>query len=129
MSQDESLPKELNEYMAKIIITVRKKDGNEYYRPSSLSSLMASFEWYLKKKNYGFSIMKDAYFKQARELSTVSAECSTTTVHSAGLASDYQQGQQTMSIFTSPVIYGGQFNISISRLNQSHRPWPRQKLR
>jgi len=51
---------------------------------------MAGFEWYSKKMNYGFSIMKDAEFEQARELSTVS-ECSTTTVHSAGLAADYQQ--------------------------------------
>jgi len=27
---------------------------------------MASFEWYLEKKNYGFSIMKDAELEQAR---------------------------------------------------------------
>ena len=62
--------------------------------------------------------MRDAEFEQARELSTVS-ECSRTTVHSAGSAADYQQGQQAMSIFTGPVIHGGQFNISISSLNQS----------
>ena len=28
---------------------------------------MASFERYLKKKNYGFSIMKDAEFEQVRK--------------------------------------------------------------
>ena len=28
---------------------------------------MASFERYLKKKNYGFSIMKDVEFEQARK--------------------------------------------------------------
>ena len=39
-----------------------------------------------------------------------------TTVHSASLAPDYQQGQQAMSIFTGAVIHGGQFNISISSL-------------
>ena len=72
--------------------------------------------------------MKDAEFEQERELSTVS-KCSTTTVHSVGSATDYQQGQQAMSIFTGPVIYGAQFNISISSLNQSHQPWPLQKLR
>ena len=33
------------------IITVRKKDSNEDYEPSSLRSLMATFERYLKKKN------------------------------------------------------------------------------
>ena len=47
------------------------------------------------------------------------SECSTITVHSASSAADYQQGQQTMSIFIVAVIHGGQFNISISSLNQS----------
>jgi len=51
---------------------------------------MASFELYLKKKNYGFSITKDIEFEQVRELSTVS-ECSTATVHSAGSAVGYQK--------------------------------------
>ena len=48
-------------------ITVRKRDSNEDYEPSSLLSLMASFERYLRKKNYGFSIMKDAEFEQPRK--------------------------------------------------------------
>ena len=60
-------PKELNTYISEFIITVRKKDNNEDYEPSFLCSLMASFERYLKKKNYGFSIMKDAEFEQARK--------------------------------------------------------------
>ena len=64
---EEISPKELNVYIAEFIITVRKKDSNEDYEPSSLRSLMASFERYLKKKNYGFSIMKDAEFEQARK--------------------------------------------------------------
>ena len=51
-------PKELDAYIAEFFITVRKKD-------SSLRSLMASFDRYLRKKNYGFSIMKDAEFEQA----------------------------------------------------------------
>ena len=52
------------ERIANFIITVRKKASKEYYEPSSLRSLMASFEWYLKKINYGFSIMKDAEFER-----------------------------------------------------------------
>ena len=44
-------PKELNAYIAEIVITVRKKDSNEDYETSSLLSLMASFERYLRKKN------------------------------------------------------------------------------
>ena len=48
------------------------------------------------------------------------SEWSTTTVHSASSAADYQQGQQAMSIFTGAVIHGGQFNIFIiSSFNQS----------
>ena len=62
---EEIPPKELN---AEFIITVRKKDSNEDYDPSSLLSLMASFERYsVRKKNYGFSIMKDAEFEQPRK--------------------------------------------------------------
>ena len=64
---EEIAPKELNAYIAEFIITVRKKDSNEDYESSSLRSLMASFERYLKKKNYGFSIIKDAEFEQARK--------------------------------------------------------------
>ena len=64
---EEISSKELNAYIAEFIITVRKKDSNEGYEPSSLRSLMASFERYLKKKNYGFSIMKDVEFEQARK--------------------------------------------------------------
>ena len=48
---EEIAPKELNAYIAEFIITVRKKDSNEDYEPSSLRSLMATFERYLKKKN------------------------------------------------------------------------------
>ena len=51
---EEIPPKELNPYISEFIITVRKKDDNEDYEPSSLCSLMASFELYLKKKNSTF---------------------------------------------------------------------------
>ena len=62
---EEIPPKELN---AEFIMTVRKKDSNEDYEPSSLLPLMASFEWCsVRKKNYGFSIMKDAKFEQPRK--------------------------------------------------------------
>ena len=98
-------PKELNAYIAEFIIMVRKKDSNADYEPSSLRSLMATFERYLIKE-------------EESKLSQVS-ECFSTTVHSAGSAADYQQGQQAMSLFTGAVIHGGQFNISISSLNQS----------
>ena len=50
---EEIPPKELNAYISEFI-TVRKKDNNEDYEPSSLRSLMASFEMYLKKKNSTF---------------------------------------------------------------------------
>ena len=51
---EEIPPKKLNAYFSEFIITVRKKDNNEDYEPSSLRSLMASFERYLKKKNSTF---------------------------------------------------------------------------
>ena len=60
-------------------------------------------------------------------LSQVS-ECFSTTVHSAGSAADYQQGQQAMPLFTGAVIHGGQFT-SLSTALINHRPWPLLKLR
>ena len=39
---------ELNEFISEFIISVRTKDSNEY-EPTSLRSLMASFERHLKK--------------------------------------------------------------------------------
>ena len=45
---------ELNEFISEFIISVRTKDGIEY-EPTSLRSLMASFERHLKKKGYSAS--------------------------------------------------------------------------
>ena len=42
---------ELNEYISQLIISDHTKDGTDY-EPSSLQSLIASFERNLKKKSY-----------------------------------------------------------------------------
>ena len=57
---------QLNEYLSEFIISVRKKEDKGEYEPSSLRSMFASFERYLKKKN-GFSIMMDKGFERARK--------------------------------------------------------------
>jgi site-specific recombinase XerD len=57
---------QLNEYLSEFIISVRKKQDNGEYEPSSLRSMFASFERYLKKKN-GLSIMMDTGFERARK--------------------------------------------------------------
>ena len=54
---------ELNEFISEFIISVRTKDGNEY-EPTSLRSLMASFERHLKKKGYSASIINDLVFEK-----------------------------------------------------------------
>ena len=54
---------ELNQYISQFIIAVRTKDGNQY-EPASLRSLVASFERYLKRKNYPSSIINDLVFDQ-----------------------------------------------------------------
>ena len=51
-------PEELNEYLSEFIITVHTKDKQEEYESSSLRGFIASFGRYLKKKNYGHSIIK-----------------------------------------------------------------------
>ena len=58
---------ELNEFISEFIISVRTKDGNEY-EPTSLRSLMASFEQHLKKKGYSASIINDLVFEKTRKV-------------------------------------------------------------
>jgi len=62
---------ELNEYICKFIISVRTKDGKDY-EPSSLRSLLASFELcferHLKKNSYSASIMNDLAFEKTRKV-------------------------------------------------------------
>ena len=58
---------ELNEFISEFIISVRTKDGNEY-EPTSLRSLMASFERHLKKKGYSASIINDLVFVNTGKL-------------------------------------------------------------
>ena len=55
---------ELNEYICEFIISVRTKD----YEPSSLWSLLASFERHLKENSYSASIMNDLVFEKARKI-------------------------------------------------------------
>ena len=52
---DELTPQELNKFLSKFLITVRKKEDNEEYETNSLSEFFASFERHLKKKNYAFN--------------------------------------------------------------------------
>ena len=58
---------ELNEYISEFIISIRTKDGNEY-KPTSVRSSMASFEWQLKKKGYSASIINDLVFEKTRKV-------------------------------------------------------------
>ena len=62
---------ELNEYICEFIISVRTKDGKDY-EPSSLRSLLASFELcferHLKKNSYSASIMNDLAFEKTRKV-------------------------------------------------------------
>nr|XP_058969405.1 LOW QUALITY PROTEIN: uncharacterized protein KIAA1958-like [Pocillopora verrucosa] len=58
---------ELNEFISEFIISVRTKDGNKY-EPTSLRSLMASFERHLKKKGYSASIINDLVFEKTRKV-------------------------------------------------------------
>ena len=63
---EEVSPDEVNSFISEFIITVREKDDNEDYEPSSMRGMLASFERYLKRKKYGYSIIKDVEFEKAR---------------------------------------------------------------
>ena len=58
---------ELNEFICEFVISVRTKDDKEY-EPSSLRSLLASIERYLKKNNYCVSVINDQPFEKTRRV-------------------------------------------------------------
>ena len=58
---------EWNEYICEFIISVRTKDGKDY-EPSSLRSLLASFERHLIKNFYSVSITNDLVFEKTRKV-------------------------------------------------------------
>ena len=59
-------PQELDKYLAEFIRSVRRKDGADY-EPTSLRSLIASFERHLKRNNYLASIINDREFELTRK--------------------------------------------------------------
>ena len=58
---------ELNGHISEFIISVRTKDGDEY-KPTSLRSLMASFERQLEQKGYSASIINNLVFEKTRKV-------------------------------------------------------------
>ena len=60
-------PSELNEYLSEFILSVKKKSTNDEYEPCTLRSFVSSFDRYLKSKDYGYSIVKDAVFERTRK--------------------------------------------------------------
>ena len=61
---------ELNEYICQFIISVCTKDGNEY-KPTSLRSLVASFERRLKKKTCSAIVTNDFGLRENQKSSSV----------------------------------------------------------
>ena len=59
-------PEELNRYVSEFILSVKRKDGQDY-EPSSLRGLFSSFNRYLKERKYSASIIEDIVFDQARK--------------------------------------------------------------
>ena len=55
---EEIPPKELNEYISKFIVAVRRKDGEDF-EPSSLRGLICSFNRHLKACKYPCSVIED----------------------------------------------------------------------
>ena len=60
-------PEELSEIVSRFLISVRKKNHEEY-EPSSLRGIISSIDRHLKKSKYGTSIMEGPQFQQTREI-------------------------------------------------------------
>ncbi|XP_021363676.1 glutamine-rich protein 1-like [Mizuhopecten yessoensis] len=57
---------ELDSHLSKFLICVRQKDGSEY-QPSYLRGMLGSFERYLKRHRYGYSLISSHQFAGTRE--------------------------------------------------------------
>ena len=64
---EELKPLQLDASLRQFIVSVRKHDGSDY-QPSSLRSMFASIERYLKKKSYGFAVINSIEFTVTREV-------------------------------------------------------------
>ena len=64
---EDIMPVELQEIIKKFVLTVRKKNGEEY-KPSSLRAFIQSIDRYLCKNNYGFSVLNDKEFHELLDI-------------------------------------------------------------
>lgn len=60
-------PFELNTVLCKFFIGVRKANGDEY-EPNSLRGMLSSIDRFLRKSNYGVSLLKDINFSKTRDV-------------------------------------------------------------
>ena len=58
---------ELNNYLGRFYLSVRKTDGKEY-EPDSLSGIQNSIDRYLSEKQYGLRIKTAEEFEHARQV-------------------------------------------------------------
>ena len=63
---EEISPEELNVYISEFIVSVRRKDGEDF-EPSSLRGLVCSFNRHLKACKYPANIIEDKEFEQVRQ--------------------------------------------------------------
>ena len=65
---EEIAPQELSSFISEFIIAecTKRKKTSKNTTPIVLRAMMASFERHLRKKNYGYSIMRDLEFEKAR---------------------------------------------------------------
>ena len=60
-------PSDLDKYISKFLLSVRQKNGQEY-EPVTLRSMLSSFERYLKRHNYGTSLISGYEFDTSRKV-------------------------------------------------------------
>ena len=64
---EELSPQELDLYLSRFVLAVRKKNGEEY-EPTTLRGFIASVERYLKKCRYSESVITGQNFTRTREV-------------------------------------------------------------
>ena len=60
-------PSELDEHLSKFFLSVRQKNGHEY-KPVTLRNMLGSFERYLNRHKYGYSVVQGFEFQKTRDV-------------------------------------------------------------
>ena len=101
---EEIQPRELNDFLSELIVTVKRNDHGGDYESSSLRGFIASFNRLLKNVKYSKNIVEDREFEQTRN--ALNARCKLLKKECRGNRPFAAEAISDGEAFFTRVIYG-----------------------